>query len=64
MAKCTCELPRRICACAEARAYDKANPFIETKRASVICTKQTGCNTPVACADMKRCLSREAFTSG
>lgn len=23
----TCELPKDICACAEARAYDKANPY-------------------------------------
>ena len=24
-----CELPTAICACAEAKAYDKANPFFE-----------------------------------
>lgn len=24
-----CELPKEICACAEAEAYDKANPLIE-----------------------------------
>lgn len=29
-----CELPREICACAEARAYDKANPIKERHNCS------------------------------
>jgi hypothetical protein len=28
----TCELPQNICACAEAKAYDEANPFVDCKR--------------------------------
>lgn len=27
-----CELPKHICACAEAKAYDKVNPFLKDKK--------------------------------